>query len=87
MSWSCLGTSRPCPNKEDHRLELTNEVLILLTVRPERFLKVRAFSNVDFPAPEAPIIAKTSPGLQYPLTKTEKCRIFENKVRKARNSK
>ena len=42
---------------------------ITLTVNPERFLKVKALSKVDFPAPEAPMIAKTSPGLQKPLAK------------------
>ena len=49
----------------------------LFTVNPERFLKVNALSKVDFPAPDAPMIAKTSPGLQYPLT-ANKLTIFNN---------
>ena len=38
------------------------------TSSPLRFLKVRAFSKVDFPAPEAPIMANSSPGRTAPLT-------------------
>ena len=32
------------------------------------FLKVKAFNRVDFPAPDAPMIANICPGRTYPLT-------------------
>ena len=37
---------------------------LLLTDNPSRFLNVNVFNKVDFPAPEAPMIANNSPGLQ-----------------------
>ena len=40
----------------------------LLTLRPDMFLKVKAFNRVDFPAPDAPMIANICPGRTYPLT-------------------
>jgi hypothetical protein len=37
-----------------------------LTLRPFRFRKVSELSRVDLPAPDAPMMANTSPGLTYP---------------------
>ena len=41
---------------QKHNLNL-NSQNILLTLSPERFLNVNALSKVDFPAPDAPMIA------------------------------
>ena len=40
----------------------------LLTLRPDMFLNVKEFNRVDFPAPDAPMIANICPGRTYPLT-------------------
>ncbi len=38
---------------------------------------MRALSRVDFPAPDAPMMAKTSPGLQYPLAMVKKSKYIQ----------
>ena len=54
-----------------------------LTFRLEIFLNVKVFSKVDFPAPDAPIIAKSWPGRTYPLTvRKDKCKIFFYRIMK-----
>ena len=56
----------------------------VLTSSLFRFLKVRALSKVDLPAPEAPMMATSSPGFTNPLAEHKRRRQIAKLTKNAR---